>query len=377
MTKKQYHAIGLMSGSSLDGLDIAWCRFDLAEPESTTFPISDWELLKAETLPLSETWVTRLANLPQQNGLTFSKTHTYFGHYMAELVNAFLAKHQIEPDFIASHGHTVFHHPEKLMTSQIGDGAALAALTGYPVVSGFRTQDLALHGEGAPIAPIADRFLFNGYDFYMNIGGIVNITSQTPNKTIAFDIAPANQILNQLANTLGQAYDHNGQIAATGEIDANLMTTLNNNPYFQKSYPKSLDNQWVLQEVLPIYLASDAAVNDKLHTACHHMALQTAQSIDQIIAHEKLNKKQYRMLVTGGGALNVFLMECLQKHCNEKTNITIVLPDIQIIQFKEAALMALMGLLRVCNLPNCIATVTGAKRDSIGGAIYQGHKKQI
>ena len=197
MAKKQYSVLGLMSGSSLDGLDIAWCRFDLAEPGASNNPIEDWELLLAETLPFSETWVNRLSNLPEQSALTFAKTDTYFGHYMAELVNGFLARHQIEPDFIASHGHTVFHYPEKLMTSQIGDGAALAALTGYPVVSDFRTQDVALHGEGTPIAPAADRYLLDGYDFYMNIGGIANITMSDPQQNNCIRHCPCQSDIKQ------------------------------------------------------------------------------------------------------------------------------------------------------------------------------------
>lgn len=363
-----------MSGSSLDGLDIAFCRFEYSgNPKQ---PIADWELLISETVPLKETWITRLSKLPEQQALTFAKTHIYFGHYMADLVNAFCAKHKVKPDFIASHGHTIYHYPDKLMTTQIGDGGALAALTGYTVVSDFRTQDVALHGEGTPIAPAADRFLFDGYDFYLNIGGIANITAVHPNNTIAFDIAPANQILNRLANQVEQAYDHNGDIASKGKIDPDLLMLLNENPYFRKPYPKSLDNQQIVQEVFPFYQESEASVEDKLHTACQHMGQQTARSINQIIQREKLNKKTYRMLVTGGGALNFFLMKCIQEHCEKEIDLTIELPDLETIQFKEAILMGLMGLLRLKQIPNCFASVTGGRRDTVGGAVYLGMKRK-
>jgi len=374
MKNQIYHAIGLMSGSSLDGLDIAFCRFDYSENPKQ--PVADWELLISETVPFSETWVTRLSNLPEQQALVFAKTHTYFGHYLAELVNAFCAKHKVTPDFIASHGHTIYHYPDKFMTSQIGDGGALAALTGITVVSDFRTQDVALHGEGTPIAPAADRFLFEGYDFYLNIGGIANITAVHPNNTVAFDIAPANQILNRLANQVGQPYDHNGDIAAKGKINSELLEILNRNPYFQNNYPKSLDNQQIIQEVFPFYQKSEASIEDKLHTACQHMGLQTARSIKQIIQREKLNKKTYRMLVTGGGALNFSLMKYIQEHCEKEIDLTIELPDLETIQFKEAILMGLMGLLRLKQIPNCFASVTGGIRDTVGGAVYLGRKRK-
>ncbi|MFK7810239.1 MAG: anhydro-N-acetylmuramic acid kinase [Saprospiraceae bacterium] len=367
---KSYFAIGLMSGSSLDGLDIAFCRFDYSGDRNA--PIADWELLISETIPFAETWVTRLSNLPDQPALIFAKTHTYFGHYLAELVNTFCAKHKVKPDFIASHGHTIYHHPDKFMTTQIGDGGALAALTGYTVVSDFRTQDIALHGEGTPIAPAADRYLFQGYDFYLNIGGIANVTAVTENNIVAFDIAPANQILNRLANQVGQAYDHNGEIASSGAVDKALFDELNRHPYFAKAYPKSLDNQQILKEVFPLYNNSSTEIPNKLHTACKHLAHQTAQAIVKIIRREKINKSNFRLLVSGGGALNYFLMKCIQEHCEREVKLIIEIPDLETIQFKEAILMGLMGLLRLKQIPNCFASVTGGKRDTIGGAVYLG-----
>ena len=375
MKKKEYYGLGLMSGSSLDGLDVAWCRFEYSGKKEQA--IKSWELLQAETIPFSPIWVNRLAKLPEQSALVYAKTHTYFGYYMAELVNQFIAKHNIEPDFIGSHGHTIYHYPDKLMTAQIGSGAALAALTGYPVVSDFRSQDVALRGEGTPLAPIADRILYNEYDLHLNIGGIANITCRTKTGSVAFDVAPANQVLNRLAQQLGKPYDDKGQWAASGKLDKALFEQLNDLEYFNKDYPKSLDNLWILKNVFPLYIKSSESIEDKLHTACQHLAFQTAQSIEHILKKEKLRKRAYKMLITGGGAFNEFLIDCLRQHCQPIKKLEIIIPDIYTIQYKEAILMALMALLRIHNKPNCLASVTGAQYSSVGGAIYQGRKKTI
>jgi len=372
MAKKTYQAIGLMSGSSLDGLDIAFCEFQIENKV-----LIDWRLLIAETIPLSEKWQGRLVHLPQQSALIYAKTHAYLGHYFGDLVNDFLARHQVNPDFIASHGHTIFHYPEKRMTAQIGDGAALAATTGYPVIADFRTQDIALDGEGTPLAPTADKFLFQGYDFYMNIGGIANISCNVNGKMIAFDISGANQILNGLAYLMDMDFDEDGNTAAQGEIENELLEELNELSYFSQTYPKSLDNQWVVNNLLKKYLEFEAPIENRLRTACEQLAVQTVLSIEEIIKKENLEKEKYKMLVTGGGVFNSFLMENIRTTCNEKVDLEIVIPDKEIVEFKEATLMALLGVLRVENISNCMASVTGAKRDTIGGAIYQGDKKKL
>ena len=210
-----------MSGSSMDGLDIAYCQFQIEEKRKIS-----WQVLKAETIRYPEKWQVRLGQLVHQDALTFAKTHTYFGHYMGELVNHFIKKHKISPDFIAAHGHTIFHYPMDRVTIQIGDGAALAATTGLPVINNFRTHDIALNGEGTPLAPIADKYLFPDYDFYMNIGGIANITCNANGKHVAFDIGPANQVLNILANQLGLPYDDKGAIARKGIVNPAILKEL-------------------------------------------------------------------------------------------------------------------------------------------------------
>ena len=359
-----------MSGSSLDGLDISYCQYTTSEEHV------NWELLQAETIEYPQKWVTRLGKLPYQDALVFAKTNTYFGHYLGELVNQFIHKHKIDPDFVSSHGHTIFHYPDKRITVQIGDGAALAAITGLPVINDFRTQDIAIDGEGTPLAPAADRYLFPGHDFYMNIGGISNITCNINGRYIAFDISPANQVLNFLAEQLDMDFDRDGEVARSGKMDEKLLAVLNDFDYFEKRYPKSLGNGWIRETFIPTFIRFDSSWEDKLHTATRQIAVQTAKSMQAICLKEGLSKSQYELFITGGGALNCYLIECIQEETN-KLGITtnIKLPSKSIIDFKEAILMGLLGVLRVENRPNCFKSVTGARRDTIGGAIHQGYRK--
>jgi len=364
-----YKVIGLMSGSSLDGLDIAYCNFEVIDGDIT------WKLLEKETLKFDPKWIARLAHLPTQSARVLAQTHAYFGRYMAELVNNFIKKNKITPNLIASHGHTIFHEPERYFTTQIGDGAALAALTGITTVCDFRTQDIALAGEGTPIAPAADRYLFSGYDFYLNIGGIANITCHVNGKYIAFDTSPANQVLNLLANEMDLPFDLNGEIARSGHMVQELIDELDEINYFQKKYPKSLDNNWIRQHIFPIIQKNNSEIADKLHTYTRFIALHIKESIKRIFEQESSdtfevsNDKKYRMLATGGGAFNQFLMEQIQAEC-KLFNIEIVLPETAIIEYKEAILMGLMGVLRMEGLPNCFSSVTGAEMDTVGGAVY-------
>ncbi len=359
-----YHAIGLMSGSSLDGLDIAYCHFDIKNDQIK------WEILEAETLAYDEKWQLRLSELPNQSALHFAKTHTYYGHYTGELVNQFLTKHNIDPDFIASHGHTIYHYPNKLFTCQIGDGAAIAAKTGLPVICDFRSHDVALEGEGTPLAPTIDKYLFPEYRFLLNLGGIANITYQLKGEQIAFDITPCNQVLNSLSELLGLEYDHNGENAAKGELIVPLYNFLNQYPFYKREHPKSLDNQDIKTKYLAKVLSYEASIQDKLHTGCKVFGHQIAQSILALQPNE-----DDKLLITGGGAYNSFLLQCLSDELKEK--LIIVKPSNQIIEYKEALLMALLGVLRVENKENCFAQITKAQSNSIGGAIYQGIKKHI
>lgn len=366
-----HRVLGLMSGSSLDGLDMAYCKFRCTH--SPTFELLDWQLLAHDTLAYTKKWQERLATLIHDDAKTFVATHADYGRYMAELVNTFLTKTEIEPDFIASHGHTIFHFPDQHFTTQIGDGAALAASTGYPVISEMRSMDVAAGGQGAPIAPIADDYLLGKYDFYLNLGGIANVTVRQAEKWTAFDITGANQILNAIVSEEGKAYDDGGQLAATGKVLAALLQESNQLDFLKKSPPKTLDNQWVQKELLPIFKMKQFSVADRLRTACEHIAYQIVQSIKQFVP----KNKPATMLVTGGGANNRFFLKCLEKHLKTLGNIGLEVPEKAIAEFKEAAMIALMGVMRLHNFPNCKSSVTGAERDTINGCIYQGWKKHI
>jgi len=374
MSKKTYQVLGLMSGSSLDGLDIAYCSFQLADSED--FAIKHWEIEIAETLAYTEEWQGKLAQLIHADARNFAKTHVHFSRYSAELVNHFLEKHSISPDFISAHGHTIFHFPKEHFTTQIGEGAALAALTGYPVICDFRTFDVALGGQGAPIASIADKYLLSEYDFCLNLGGIANITSNANGKYVAFDITGANQVLNELVAEIGLEYDDKGALAAQGKVIHSLLNDSYKLLFLSAFYPKTLDNQWVRTELLPLFQNTDFDLKDRLRTVCEHTAQQIALSVQQIIKQENLSKSSYHLIATGGGGYNAFFMQLLQEKL-EHLQVKIEIPDEKIVGFKEAAMIALMGVMRINNVPNCMSSVTGAIRDTINGAIYQGWKKQI
>ncbi len=364
-----YTAIGLMSGSSLDGLDIAVCVFDFREGD-----VLKWQLLGGETAPFPESWQDRLRQLPQAGAFEMAKAHAELGHWMGDAINDFLERHPAwKPDLIASHGHTLFHFPSEKFTTQIGDGAAIAARTGYTTVCDFRSSDIALGGQGAPLAPIADRMLFPSYDLMLNIGGIANLTCNIHGKRfIAFDIGGANQILNALAQEVGLPYDDKGKLAASGKPIPALLEAMNQLPFFDASPPKSLGNDWVQSQQTSAYLAWDALLEDRLHTACVQLAYQTARALERIIQQEGWNLPQYRLLATGGGAFNTFLMHQIAEACRPIANIILELPNPDIIAFKEAVLMALMGTMRLQHLPNCLSSVTGAERNAVGGAVYAG-----
>ena len=353
-----------MSGSSLDGLDIAYCEFEYEDS-----PISfEWKFLKGDFVPFNDKWKYILSSTPNLKGAELYTADINLGRFIGDEIRAFCLKNNVKPNLIASHGHTVFHFPEKGVTCQIGDGASIAAKTGVPVANNFRVMDMAFGGQGAPLAPLADHYLFPGYDFYLNIGGIVNISAPiSKDKIVAFDITGANQILNGLANLMGKEFDENGQIAATGQIDESLLKKSKEFWFLTRDYPKSLGNDTVQKELTNLFVQFQASVENKLCTAVEHIAGSIAQSIDNIVKNEKLNKSKYRILVTGGGAFNGYLMERLEAICK---NIEIIIPDKETINFKEAILMALMGYLRWHELPNCFSSATGAKKNTIGGALF-------
>lgn len=356
-----YYVIGLMSGSSLDGLDIIHT--------SITYATGKWEyeINHADCIPFSEEWKERLKHAHTSTIPEFLNLHTDFGQYLAEQINDFKEKYNLlhKIHFIASHGHTVFHDPANQTTFQIGDGATIAAQTGYTTISDLRNMDIALGGQGAPIVPIADRILFKTYDYCLNIGGISNVTINRE-EPIAFDICPANQIFNALAQKAGQPFDDEGALAAKGQINEQLLDQLNALDYYQIEAPKSLDNRYSEDNILT--LLSEYSPEDALATAVAHVSHQVVNSIKAYF-----NNQSEKMLCTGGGAFNKFLIESIQKELKEnQLDIEVVVPDNELIEFKEALAMALIGVLRWREEENVLSSVTGASRNSIGGALWLG-----
>jgi anhydro-N-acetylmuramic acid kinase len=264
----------------------------------------------------------------------------------------------LKPDFIASHGHTIFHQPGRKLTSQIGKGSAIAAETRLPVVCDFRSLDVALGGQGAPLVPVGDMLLFSSYTCCLNLGGFANISYDESGRRIAFDICPANIVLNHFASQLHKACDENGDLARQGSLHQPMLDTLNNLPFYRMKPPKSLGKEWVLSEIHPVLQQFDLPVEDKLRTFVEHIAVQIAFAIR--------TDDSASMLVTGGGAFNSFLIERI---C-EKTALRVMLPDLLTINFKEALIFAFLGVLRWREEINCLSSYTGADSDNIGGAVY-------
>ena len=378
-----YRALGLMSGSSLDGLDIAFVHLHESAGKWS------FEIVKACCYEYDAHWGKKIRSSINLNALEYQMLHAAYGHYLGEQVNRFINENdlQYQVQLIGSHGHTTFHVPENRMTAQLGDGAAIAAVTGINVVSDLRAMDIALGGQGAPIVPIGEKLLFNEHDFFLNIGGIANISHQKNEQFIAFDVCPANSILNRLANEAGKEYDDGGAMAAEGNIDMQLLEILNAQKYYSHPYPKSLSNNFGAEIIYPLIRDSGLRIEDSLRTYVEHIAKQIKSSIKSLLLannnkplsenwkpQTRLPDRQgtnYKLLVTGGGAFNSFLMERLQHRLQER-NVEIVVPDGYIIKYKEALIMALIGVLRWREENNVLASVTGASRNSIGGAVWMG-----
>jgi anhydro-N-acetylmuramic acid kinase len=359
-----YKVIGLMSGSSLDGLDIVYTHLEETRGQWK------FDIQEAETLPYTQEWVHDLSRAAEKSVADFLRLHTAYGRYIGEKVNEFIEKHGIHHNvhFIASHGHTVFHEPSSHTTGQIGDGAAIAAITGLPVISDLRALDIALGGQGAPIVPIGDKLLFCNFDYWLNIGGIANLTVQDGDKYIAFDICPANQIMNALAQREGKEFDYEGEIAKEGVVLQNVLHALNSQDYYKQDAPKSLSNEAAKQLAFPILFESEHSTQDMLRTMVQHIAEQIAEAVKKY-PHKS---EKATMLATGGGALNNFLAEQLREVL-APLGVHVVVPYEQVANFKEALVMALIGTLRWREETNTMASTTGASRDSIGGALWMGH----
>jgi len=347
-----YKIIGVMSGTSLDGLDLAYCGFSYLN--------GNWSytVLDAVTIPYSSEFKTKLSNLVHVSALELVKMDTELALFIADAILGFLKKGYPLPDLIASHGHTVFHQPAATITTQIGNGALIAAKTGIAVVSDFRTTDVALGGQGAPLVPIGDKLLFGDYDACLNLGGFSNISYNRNGKRAAFDIAPCNMPLNRIAAELGVDYDKDGLIAESGELSVDLLQELNALDYYALKGAKSLGYEWVERYFWPLLKKYDIETKDKLRTVTEHIACQISNAFTCM--------KGETVLATGGGAKNKFLL----KRVTEMSGKKVMLPDERTVDFKEAIVFAFLGLLRLRGEINCLKEVTGASADSCSGALY-------
>lgn len=350
MNKNKIGVIGLMSGTSLDGVDLAFVTFEKGN-------YKNFEIVCAETIPYSENWKQTLKKAMHFSMDELSKLSIDYGCFLGGQINDFIDKNQIQQiDFISSHGHTILHQPAKGITLQIGDGQTIAKTTRQKVVCDFRTQDVQLGGQGAPLVPIGDELLFADYEYCLNLGGFANISFKENNQRIAFDICPVNVVLNFYANKLGVDFDNNGDTAKSGRCNESLFHQLNALPYFLQKHPKSLGIEWVQKEVFPILEASNETPETILRTFSDHIAWQISQSIST----------GKRVLCTGGGTYNSYIIQKIKSY----KNIEIVVPNKKIIEFKEALIFAFLGLLRIDNQVNCLQSVTGAKKNHSSGYIF-------
>ena len=345
--EQKYRVIGLMSGTSLDGVDIAYAEFELNEKWQFNLGVCDM-------IPYPEKWRIQLSNLHKKSDKEIQQTDIKYGLYLGNLAQKFIQTNKLRVDFICSHGHTIFHQPKSNYTLQIGNGQSIANQSKKTVICDFRSLDVSLGGQGAPLVPIGDQLLFEDYYYCLNLGGFSNVSYQKSSILKAYDICPVNIVLNDLAQQLGRSYDKNGAIAQTGQMIHSLFTQLNQLPYYKEKAPKSLGKEWVEQYIQPL-IKQHSNIPDLLNTFTEHAAFQIGK-----------NLQAGSCLITGGGAFNSYLIERLKCY----TKIDIYLPSKKIIDYKEALVFAFLGVLRYRNEMNCLSSVTGAKSDCSGGVIF-------
>ncbi|MFC4097948.1 anhydro-N-acetylmuramic acid kinase [Euzebyella saccharophila] len=354
---KTHKIIGLMSGTSLDGLDLAYC---IIQEKEGAF---NFEIAETMSISYSKEMKEKLKNSIYLKADELLVFHNAYGTWLGEQTLQFIQDKQLEVDAIASHGHTTHHQPENGLTFQIGSGQHLANAAGVKTVCDFRTNDIALNGQGAPLVPIGDRLFFGDYDFCLNLGGISNVSFEKKGKRIAYDIGLANMILNHITQKEGLEYDKGGMLARGGVVNANMLQQLNDLEFYGLPYPKSIGFEWFVDKVVPIVDQTNDSMANLLCTSIHHVCEQVAIQIKQ----NSVSTDQ-TLFVTGGGALNDYLLEVLQEKLGSTTKV--VVPEKKLIEFKEALVFALMGALRLENDINVLSSVTGAKRDSSSGVVF-------
>lgn len=353
MTQQTYNTIGVMSGTSLDGVDLAHIQFTISGNKW------NFNLLECETVSYSQEWVNTLKTavaFSQEQLETLNKDYTLL---LGNIISDFIQRHKIENlDAVCSHGHTILHQPQNGFTLQIGNLPEIAKIVNHKVVCDFRVQDVQLGGQGAPLVPIGDRILFPDYEYCLNLGGFSNVSYEESSIRLAFDISPVNTVLNFYANQLDLDYDDKGIISKSGNLQPELFNKLNALDFYQKTFPKSLGFEFVKETVLPLIESFEIPAEDKMHTFSEHIAYQIGVA---------LKVKQGKLLITGGGAYNDFLLQRIQFHLPE---MQIVIPDNKILEFKEALIFGLLGVLKLRGEVNTLSSVTGARHDHSSGVTY-------
>jgi len=352
--KDQYRVTGLMSGSSMDGVDLACCDF--------TWDGEEWHyrITGAETFSYGDDLLRKLAGACDLGQSDIQQLDLELGSYYAYLLNTFHRQTGLYPDFISSHGHTILHDPARGITFQAGNGRIMADKTQITVINNFRSEDVAQGGQGAPLVPLGDRLLFKQYEGCLNLGGFANISFEDSNGTlIAYDLCPANMALNSVAALEGLDYDRNGEMARRGHIDEGLLEQLNRLDYYAAGPPKSLGREWYLDQFHPLIKKSGLGNPDLMSTVLEHVARQISTGIN--------NAGTGSVLITGGGALNQTLIERLRLY----TRSSLVIPEKRLVHFKEALIFALLGVLKIRGEINCLASVTGGRNDISAGTIHR------
>ncbi len=353
MKINKYKVLGVMSGTSLDGVDIALVQFS---KESNW----DFQILMAETIPYSPEWKKKLNDGLKSTYQELEQLDEDYTGYLATIISVFIKKHKVEElDAVCSHGHTIKHEPENGFTLQIGNLPQLAQLIGTTVICDFRVQDVALEGQGAPLVPVGDELLFSEYNYCLNLGGFANISTKQEGERIAYDICAVNTVLNYYAEKLGFEFDKGGEIARSGSLNQELLHQLEQLPFYSQTPPKSLGIEWVNKNVIPILKNYEENIPSILHTYCHHCASEIAKNIE--------NNVDAKMLVTGGGVFNTFLMELIQQKMETKIHI----PSSETINFKEAVIFGFLGVLKLREEINVLSSVTGATHDHCAGLVFE------
>ncbi len=352
MIKNEYKVIGVMSGTSLDGIDLTYITF--------TFDLSwSFKIERSETISYNEHWFKILKNIVSKSFKELQEIDTSYTLYLATTIKDFIYKNNIKQiDAVCSHGHTALHKPKKGFTYQVGNTEELLSELNETIVCDFRVQDVNLGGQGAPLVPIGDQLLFSEYDFCLNLGGFANISTVIYGSRIAYDICPVNIVLNNYSELLGFQYDSEGKLASQGTISNQLLIQLNNLEYYNKPYPKSLGLEWVKKEIFPLIDRFDLDIKDVLRTFIEHIAVQISKELN--------TDKESSVLITGGGTYNVFLINRIKSLSNNK----IVIPSKDIIEYKEALIFGLLGVLKLRGEINCLSSVTGAKHDHSSGKVF-------